>query len=72
MSGEITGTGVIIENGAGEIVGQGDFTLTFGGDLVDISNKSYGDNMTFLDGERSSKQLVFAGTLTYNDDSQFR
>ena len=44
MSGEINGTNIVIANGTGEIVGQGAFTLTYGGTPIDISNKSNGDN----------------------------
>lgn len=72
MSGEINGTNIVISNSTGEIVGQGAFTLTFNGAPIDISNKSNGDFMTYLDGELSAKQLVFSGEIVYNDDEQFR
>ena len=72
MSGEINGTAIILNNSTGAIVGQGDFTHTYGGAPIDISNKSYGDFVTYLDGELATKQHVFAGEITYNDDVQFR
>ena len=72
MAKELNGTAVILNNTTGAIVGQGDFTHTFGGTPIDISNKSYGDNVTYLDSELANKQHIFAGELTYNDDEQFR
>ena len=72
MSGELNGTAIVLNNTTGEIVGQGDFTHTFGGTPIEIGNKSNGDNVTYLDGELSTKQHIFAGELTYNNDEQFR
>lgn len=74
MAGESNATTVIIQKGSvpADIVGQGEFTATFGGEPIDISNKSFGDFITLLDGELSGKQLVLSGTLTYNDDTVFR
>jgi hypothetical protein len=72
MAGEITGTAIIINNGTGTIVGQGDFTHTYGGTPIEIGNKSYGTNITYLNGELATKQHVFSGTLTYNNDDQYR
>ena len=72
MAGELNGTAVILTNTTGEIVGQGDFTLTYGGTPIDISNKSYGDWVTLLDGEGANKQYIFSGELTYNNDAQYR
>lgn len=72
MSGETNGTGIVLENGSGVIVGQMEGTLTFNGSPIDISNKSYADNVTLLDGELAGKQLQFAGTIVYNDDTQYR
>lgn len=72
MSGELNGTAIILNNTTGEVVGQGDFTHTFGGTPIEIGNKSYGDNVTYLDGELSVKQHIFSGEFTYNDDAQFR
>jgi hypothetical protein len=72
MAGEVNGTNIIIANGTGDIVGQGSFTHTFGGTPIDISNKSNGDNVTMIDGELATKQHVFAGTIVYNSDTQFR
>lgn len=72
MTGEVNGTVVVVNNGTGEIVGQGDFTHTYGGQLIETTNKSSGDNVTYMEGENSGKQHIFAGDLVYNDDTQFR
>ena len=72
MSGEINGTNIVLVNGSGSIVGQMEGTLTFNGSPIDISNKSYSDNVTLLDAELAGKQLQFAGSIVYNDDTQFR
>lgn len=68
----MNGTAIVLNNTTGEVVGQGDFTHTFGGTPIEIGNKSYGDNVTYLDGELSAKQHIFAGDITYNNDTQFR
>lgn len=72
MSGEMSGTAIVLNNTSGAIVGQGDFTHTFGGVPIEIGNKSNGDNVTYINGELSSKQHIFSGELTYNNDTQFR
>lgn len=71
-SGEINGTACVVVNGTGEIVGQGTMTHTYGGTLIETSNKSNGDAITYLEGENATKQHIFAGDFTYNDDTQFR
>ena len=71
MSGELNGTNIVIENGTGVIVGQMESTLTVNGTNIDISNKSYQDFVTLLDGELSGKQLQISGTIVYNDDAQY-
>lgn len=72
MAGEISGTAIVLNNATGAIVGQGDFTHTFGGTPIEIGNKSNGDNVVYLDGELATKQHIFSGELTYNSDDQFR
>lgn len=72
MAGEINGTSIVLENGTGAIVGQMEGTLTFNGSPIGISNKSFLDNVTLLDGELAGKQLQFAGSIVYNDDTQYR
>ena len=72
MAGEIFGTDVLVQNSLGDIVGQGSITHTFGGTPVEISNKSFGDNITYLDGALSAKQHVFSGDFTYNNGASFR
>ena len=71
-SGEINGTPCIIQNGTGEIVGQGSLTHTYGGTLIETTNQSNGDSITYMEGENAGKQHIFAGDFTYNDDTQFR
>lgn len=72
MAGEINGTNVIVQNGTGDIVGQMEMTLTWNGTPIDISNKSFNDWITLLDGELAGKQMQISGTLVYNDDTQYR
>lgn len=72
MAGELNGTAIVLNNTTGAVVGQGDFTHTFGGTPIEIGNKAYGDNVTYLDGELSGKQHIFSGEFTYNNDAQFR
>lgn len=75
MAGEASGTNIIITKGTAGgtvIVGQGTFVHTYGGALIETSNKSNGDNVTYLDGENSGKQHVWAGTLVYNSDTVYR
>lgn len=72
MAGELSGTAIVVNNTTGEVEGQGDFTHTFGGTPIEIGNKSYGDDVTYLDGELSGKQHIFSGDFTYNSNAQFR
>ena len=72
MAGEINTTNTVITNSSGVIVGQGALTHTFAGTPIDISNKSNGDNVTYLDQELAGKQHVFAGDFVYNNDTEFR
>lgn len=71
MAGEINGTPVVVSNGTGVIVGQMEMTLTYNGTPIDISNKSFQDFVTLLDGELSGKQLQISGTIIYNNDAQY-
>ena len=74
MAGENNATTIILQKGStpADIVGQGEFTVTFGGEPINFENKSSGDWVESLDGELSAKQLVIAGTLTYNSDTVYR
>ena len=74
MAGEQNGTTVIIQKGSpgADIVGQGEFTVTYGGEPITFENKSAGDWVLRLDGELSGRELVLAGTLTYNSDTVYR
>ncbi len=72
MSKEINGTLFVLNNTSGDVVGQGDFTHAYGGTPIEIGNKSTGDNVVYMDGQGATKQHVFSGDFTYNDDAQFR
>lgn len=72
MSGELNATNVIISDSVGEIVGQGEATMTFNGTPIDISNKSLGDWVQLLDAELATKQFQIAMTIVYNDDVQYQ
>tara|TARA_R110000850_G_scaffold99327_2_gene205814 strand:- start:98 stop:520 length:423 start_codon:yes stop_codon:yes gene_type:complete len=72
MAGEINTTNTLVQNSSGVIVGQGAFTHAFAGSLIEISNKSYADNVTNLNGELSGKQHTFSGDFVYNNDAEFR
>lgn len=72
MAGEINTTNTLVQNSSGVIVGQGSLTHAFAGAPIDISNKSYGDFLTNLNGELSGKQHTFSGDFVYNNDVQFR
>lgn len=71
-SGEINGTPCIVQNSTGEIVGQGSLTHSYVGTLIETSNQSNGDDVTYMEGENATKQHIFAGEFTYNNDTQFR
>ena len=71
MAGEINATNVIIENGTGEIVGQGSGTITWANNPIITSNKSNGDSVTMLSGQGSGKQFTFASEFVWNTDAQF-
>lgn len=68
--GAIQGTTCLIAKGSTPtaLIGQAEFTLTFGGQVVDITNKSSGGFVELLDVATTSQQVVFAGTLVYNTD----
>ena len=74
MAGEKNGTLVILQKTATpvDIVGQGEFSVTFGGEPITFENKSNGDWVERLDGELSGKELVISGSLTYNSDATYR
>jgi len=72
MAGELNGTKVLLKKNGTTIVGQGEGTLTIGGTVIDISNKSSNGYVMLLNGELAGKQLTFAGTFVYNSDASFR
>jgi len=74
IGGELNGTTCLLYKGiAGTevIAGQMEFTITYGGTPIDISNKSCGDWLEFLDGELAAKQVVISGTLVYNNTADY-
>ena len=72
IAGAINGTYTVVTDAVGEIVGGGELTNTFNGAPIDISNKSCGDWVVLLDGELATKQFVWSGDFTYNNDAQYR
>ena len=68
MAGEINGTNILIQKGSSptEIFGQMEATIAFNGTPIDISNKSRGDFVAYLDSEAAGKQMVITGTMIYN------
>ena len=73
MKGEANGTNVMIQKTSSptEIVGQMECSMAMNGSPIDISNKSNGDFVTYLDDEISSQQITLSGTIVYNNDSQY-
>lgn len=74
LPGAINGTTCLIFKGAAgtdDLIGQMEFTVTYGGTPIDISNKSGGDWLCFLDGELAGQQVVIAGSLVYNSDATY-
>ena len=72
LPGALNGTTCLLYKGVAgteTIVGQMEFTVTYGGTPIDISNKSAGDWLCFLDGELAGQQVVIAGTVVYNSDA---
>jgi len=67
------GLACVIEKGStpAVVVGQAEFTMTMGGAIIDITNKSSGGFVELLDEATTSQQIVFAGTIVYNSDIEF-
>ena len=75
LTGAVNGTnGVIVKIDGSEstIVGQMEFTTTFTGQPIDVSNKSNGDWVCLMDGELSGKGETASGSILYNSDSIYR
>jgi len=71
MAGELNGTKVLIAKDGGDIVGQMEATITYGGTPIETSNKSNNDFVTYMDGELATKQCVISGTITYNNNAVY-
>jgi len=54
------------------IVGQMEITSTFNGAPIDISNKSYGDFVTLMDAQLSTKGRTMAATIIYSNDGEYK
>jgi hypothetical protein len=74
MAGEINATTIILQKGSTptDIAGQGEFNVTYGGEPITFENKSNGDWVTRLNDQLSGKELVIAGSLSYNSDATYR
>ena len=77
MSGEMNGTNIVLQRhnpatGYLEVVGQIEITMVWNGAPIDISNKSFKDFITLLDGELSTKGMTFSGSIIYNGDAAFK
>jgi hypothetical protein len=77
MAGELNGVKalLLIGDGAGdysELVGQLELSNNVNGSLIDISHKSLGDYVAYLNGELGGDGLTLSGTLVYNNDATYR
>ena len=77
MSGELNGVKALLLIGDGlgnygEIIGQVELTDTFNGSPIDISNKSIGDFVTYMNNELSTNGLNISGGLIYNNAFAYR
>lgn len=77
MSGELNGVKALLLIGDGfgnydDIIGQVELTDTFNGSPIDISEKSIGDFVTYMNNELSTNGLNISGGLIYNNDSAYR
>mgnify|MGYP005995021825 CR=1 FL=1 len=76
MSGELNGVKalLLIGDGAGtysEIIGQVELSDTFNGTPIDISEKSVGDFVTYLNNELATNGLSISGGMVYNNHASF-
>lgn len=76
MAGELNGTNVLLysqgANGFDVLMGQLEITNAYTGSPIDISNKTFGDFVTLLNGELSGKQVTLSGSMVYNSDATFQ
>ena len=76
MSGELNGVKalLLIETSVGtysDVVGQVELSNNVNGQLIDISNKSLGDYISYLNGELSNDGLNISGTIVYNNHATY-
>ena len=74
LPGALNGTTCLVYKGVAgteALMGQMEFSVTYGGTPIDVSNKSAGDWICFLDGEGAGKQVVISGSLIYNSDASY-
>ena len=77
MSGELNGLKALLLIGDGlgnygEIIGQVELTDNFNGTPIDISEKSIGDFVTYMNNELSTNGLNISGGLIYNNEFAYR
>jgi len=74
MAGESNGTTVIVQKSStpADIVGQGEFSVNYGGEPITFDNKSAGDWVLRMDGELSGREVVISGPLTYSSDQSYK
>ena len=75
MAGELNGTTVVLVtyDGANNVTvfGQLEVTKTRSGTPIDISNKSFGDNVALLDGALASDGYQISGNFIFNTEDTF-
>lgn len=77
MSGELNGVKalLLISDGAGgysDIIGQVELSDNMTGAPIDVSNKTLGDYVTYLNNELATNGLTLSGSIVYNNDATFR
>jgi hypothetical protein len=76
MAGETNGTHCLLYRYTGSadavVVGQLEITSTFNGAPIDISNKSYGDFVTLMNGGLSTKGRTMAANIVYSNDAEYK
>jgi len=76
MSGELNGVKALLLIGDdvgnySELIGQVELSNNANGSSIDISHKSLGDYITYLNNELSGNGLNLSGSLVYNNNSTF-
>jgi len=72
MSGEINATNLVFQDASGEIMGQTEATVNFGGTPIDITTKSAGGWRVLMEGELAGQMVSVPCTFIYNSHASFR